>query len=76
MSISATLPCVALLDVQAVDQAEVDDVDPEFGVDDVAHRLLEVGEQLVVRCTAVVAHSGVSSVDLQSLTHWPAPARP
>ena len=29
----------------AVDQAEVDDVDPQLGVDDVAHRLLDVVER-------------------------------
>ncbi len=34
---------VVLVDLDAVDEAEVDDVDPELGVDDVAHGLLDVG---------------------------------
>ena len=38
MSIVAT----RLVDGDAVHQAEVDDVDPQLGVDDVAHGLLEV----------------------------------
>src|SRR5688572_17964217 len=36
---------VAVVDVDAVDEAQVDDVDAELGVDDVAHGLLEVLEQ-------------------------------
>ena len=32
--------------VIAVDQAEVDDVDPELGVDDVAHRLGDVSSSV------------------------------
>src|SRR4051794_18493665 len=48
---------VVLVDGEAVDEAEVDDVDPELGVDDVAQGLLDVGR---VR-DAGLAH-GVSSL--------------
>ncbi|COW42869.1 Uncharacterised protein [Mycobacterium tuberculosis] len=43
-------PFVTVLHVQAVDQAQVNDVDPQLRVDDVAHRLLDVGEQFLSRC--------------------------
>ena len=33
---------VALVEVDVVDEAQVDDVDPELGVDDVLHRLGDV----------------------------------
>src|SRR6478609_11564453 len=33
---------LGLVDAHVVEQAEVDDVDAEFGVDDVAHRLVDV----------------------------------
>ena len=36
--------CVLGVDGDAVDEAEVDDVDAELGVDDVAHGLLDVGD--------------------------------
>ncbi len=35
-------PSLGLVDAHVVDQAEVDDVDAEFGVDDVAHRLVDL----------------------------------
>ena len=41
MSMTATLSSSTC---DAVDEAEVDDVDAELGVDDVAHRLLDVGD--------------------------------
>src|ERR1700739_3103004 len=37
-----------LFDVQTVDQSEIDDIDAELRVDDVAHRLFHIGQQLVV----------------------------
>src|ERR1700744_1031775 len=42
-------PLLRFFEVDTVDQAQVNDVDAEFGVDDIAHRLLDVAKQLVVR---------------------------
>src|SRR3712207_713422 len=47
------------VDVDAVDQAQVDDVDAELGVDDVAHGLLDVLEQRGLAAVEAVLDGGV-----------------
>src|SRR6476661_3037911 len=65
------------VDGDAVDEAEVDDVDPELGVDDIAHRLFDVGDvgsgcgRLTHDLSLLVAVSVLVLVSLL-LVSWPA----
>src|SRR5690242_6523803 len=66
-----------LVEVHAVDEAEVDDVDPELGVDDVLHRLGDVVDGHRRRATALPGrgHVGeVAVVDALGVGHEGAPS--
>src|SRR5690606_12609206 len=64
-----------VLDPHAVDQAEIDHVDAELGVDDIAHRLLEVLEQLLLlgRGLGLRAGLGRRLIGRRRLTHGRSP---
>ena len=74
VSVMSMVAMLASVHVQVVDQAEIDDVDAEFGVDDVLERLLDVLDQLGVVLGRRSHRSG--GVAARPIQVGGAPARP